>query len=290
MFVSAVDGVFRGDWLVCIASQATGINTDIPKARRILFVLEPPEFVVPDAEFLNAFGHVVSPYRIPGCRTVQIPSVTSGLLWWYGIAMNGHAPTGPFMSLADIAQEPAIAKTRLISTISSSKSFLPGHRKRLEFVTLLKKILGDLIDVYGANTNPIADKRDALRPYQYHVAIENSVHPHYWTEKLADPILGRCVTFYYGAPSAAELFPGGAVIPIDIDQPYDAIETIVSTMRAGTVSLEAVELSRHRIVEFYNFPVFCDKLIEAIEAQQRATQEAATAPAPAYADLASAVD
>ena len=36
--------------------------------------------------------------------------------------------------------------------------------------------------VYGYGFNEIADKRDALVPYKYHLAIENGV-PHYWTEK-----------------------------------------------------------------------------------------------------------
>jgi hypothetical protein len=280
MFIPSVGGNHRGDWLVCASSPPPDrISTDIPRHRRILFVVEPPEFWQPPAELLDAFGYVVSPYRLPAFRGTEIPSVTTGLFWWYGIDMDGHRPTGSFMSLTDIAAEPWPEKTRLISAVTSTKAFLPGHRKRLAFIQLLKEAFGDALDLYGAGINPIADKRDALRPYVYHVAIENAVHPHFWTEKLGDALLGRCVTFYYGAPSAPESFPGGVVVPIDIEQPQAALDTIVATLRAPAPAREVIEVARNRLIDFYNFPFFCDHLIDAIEAQESAQPDRADAVA-----------
>jgi hypothetical protein len=278
LFIPRSGNRYRGDWLVCTASQPGRIDTDIPKTRRILFVLEPPEFAIPPSELLDQFGYVVSPYRLAGCSAVQIPGVTTGLFWWYGIAMDGHRPTGPFMSLAELRDEPVLPKSRLISTITSSKAFLPGHRSRLAFIALLQEAFGDLIDVFGHGIRPVADKRDALRPYQYHVALENSVHPNYWTEKLADPLLGRCVTFYHGAPSAAETFSRGSVVPIDIAHPYDAIETIVTTMKAGTIATDEIEASRHILLEHFNFPIYCDRLIDAIESHAAPLPSRGTSP------------
>jgi hypothetical protein len=276
IFIPAVGGHHRGDWLVCASSPPPErIRTDIPRERRILFVVEPPEFWQPPVELLNAFGYVVSPYRLPAFDGVEIPSVTTGLLWWYGIEMEGHRPSGACMTLNDIRNEPWPDKTRLMSAVTSSKAFLPGHRKRLSFIQLLKEAFGDAVDVYGAGINPIADKRDALIPYAYHVAIENAVHPHFWTEKLGDALLGRCITFYHGAPSATQCFPEGVVVPIDIEQPQAAIDTIVATLRAPAPARQIIEAARNRMIDFYNFPFFCDQLIDAIEAQENEQHAAA---------------
>jgi hypothetical protein len=269
IFIPPIGGQHRGDWLVCPSSPPPErISTDIPRERRILFVVEPPEFWQPPVELLDSFGYVVSPYPLPQFQGVQIPSVTTGLLWWYGIDLDGHRPTGNFMTLDAIRREPWPEKTRLMSVITSAKAFLPGHRKRLAFVQQLKEAFGDALDLYGAGINPIADKREALAPYLYHVAIENAVHPHFWTEKLADPMLGRCVTFYHGAPSAAASFPEGVVVPIDIDRPQAAIDTIVAKLRGPLPDRPVIEAARNRLIDFYNFPSFCDHLIDAIEAQE----------------------
>ena len=54
--------------------------------------------------------------------------------------------------------------------------------------------------------NPIEDKFDALIGYKYHLALENSVIPDYWTEKLADSLLAWCKPIYYGCPNINDYF------------------------------------------------------------------------------------
>ena len=74
--------------------------------------------------------------------------------------------------------------------------------------------------------NLIEQKADALDPYRYHLAVENYIGPHYWTEKLADAFLGYTLPFYCGAPNAADYFPEESFIPIDINNFDGALETI----------------------------------------------------------------
>jgi hypothetical protein len=63
-------------------------------------------------------------------------------------------------------------KQKIISSVASSKSFLPGHKKRFQFIEDLKKLnLG--IDFFGRDSNPIKNKWDALYHYKYSIAIEN---------------------------------------------------------------------------------------------------------------------
>jgi len=69
---------------------------------------------------------------------------------------------------------PQSNKNKLISVVSSNKSFTHGHRKRLKFVKILRNHFGENIDVYGRGINSFPDKWDVTVPYKYHVSLENS--------------------------------------------------------------------------------------------------------------------
>ena len=267
-FIPATGQELRADWLVCPTPAPQNMNTSVPKHRRIFLVMEPPEYWQPPAELLNQFGWVVSPYEIPGYSGVQIPGVTTGLFWWYGVSMDGHRPMGKYLNWDAIAAELVQPKLALASTITSTKSFLPGHRARLEFTSLLKEAMGDRLEVFGHGFNPEEDKRDALLPYQYHLAIENAVHPHFWTEKLADPLLARCKVFYYGATDVAKYFSNDSVVPIDIAKPQQAIDLILNHMDHVDLNLLEIESSRERVLCEFNLPAFIDRLIDNILEQE----------------------
>jgi len=51
------------------------------------------------------------------------------------------------------------------------------------------------------------------------VAVENSGHDHYWTEKVADCFLAGTVPIYRGAPNIRAYFPAEAMIVIDTLDP-----------------------------------------------------------------------
>lgn len=271
-FVPAAGQELRADWLICPTPAPEMMNTSVPRHRRIFLVMEPPEYWQPPLDLLNQFGWVVSPYPIPGFTGVQIPGVTSGLVWWYGIRMDGHRPMGGHLNWDAIAAEPAPTKLPLASTITSNKAFLPGHRARLEFTATLKEAMGDRLQLFGHGFNPVQDKRDALLPFQYHVAIENAVHPHFWTEKLADPLLARCKVFYYGATEVAQYFSPDSVVAIDIARPRQAIDLILSHMDQGGVNQAEIDASRERVLCAFNLPSFIDRLIDSIEQQEAAAQ------------------
>jgi hypothetical protein len=83
------------------------------------------------------------------------------------------------------------------------------------------------LDAFGRETaRPLDDKAECLRDYRYHVAVENFVGEHHWTEKLADPFLGLALPFYYGCPNAEAYFPADSFIRIDIRDPAGALRII----------------------------------------------------------------
>lgn len=258
------DGISRGDWLVCIDQKQ--IKTEIPKNKRIYFQVETIDFALPSIEFLNNFHYIVTPFNIPNFSGLQIKTVTTGLFWWYGIKMNGHLPSeSDFLTCDEIHEEQLEDKTELLSTIVSSKNFLPGHQKRLLFTSKLMEETDLGMHVYGYGFNEIPDKRDALIPYKYHLAIENSIYPHYWTEKLSDPILGKCIVFYHGATKINEYFSKETVIPININEIENSIQIIKNTIKENKINNELLNKNKTKLINKYNFPTFCEKLISNID-------------------------
>lgn len=66
------------------------------------------------------------------------------------------------------------------------------------------------VDCFGKGIREVADKRIALEPYRFSIAMENDASDFYFTEKLIDCILTETVPIYYGCPGIGELLdPGG---------------------------------------------------------------------------------
>ena len=122
----------------------------------------------------------------------------------------------------DLKKLPVPGKTKDISCIASNLKYLKGHRRRLNFLNILRERLPQT-DLFGKGTRFLEDKMDGLLPYRYSIAIENYSSPHYFTEKINDCFLAYTVPFYYGCKNIGQYFPGKSFISIDIRDPETAI-------------------------------------------------------------------
>lgn len=95
-------------------------------------------------------------------------------------------------------------KSKLVSAIVSKKSFLPGHKKRLDLISKIEH----KIDLFGRGRNTeVASKLDALKDYMFSIAIENCKYDdYYFTEKIVDCFLTGTVPIYYGCPYISDFF------------------------------------------------------------------------------------
>ena len=116
-------------------------------------------------------------------------------------------------------------KPRLISTVISWKKYMTGHRLRHQVFNNINQI-----DFYGNHVKPIKDKIEALRDYKYHLCIENSKIPGYFTEKLIDCFATGCVPIYWGDPLIHEVFDTSGMIIVnsfeDIKNTINSLEEI----------------------------------------------------------------
>ncbi|MEB3354480.1 MAG: glycosyltransferase family 10 [Cyanobacteriota bacterium] len=242
-------------WFICHESALKDRQEARCDPAHLVYVsMEPNECAY--QKFYNQFSKLVI------CsQGFRHPSIIyrNGITWWAGISVgfeNGHhfSPEAnyDYDSLNDLA--PPLQKLDRISIITSNKDFLPGHRQRLAFIERLKKSeIADRIDVYGGGHNPIADKMDAILPYKYHIALENTVLDHYWTEKIGDAFLGYAVPFYHGCKNISSYFPHDSLLELDIDS-SQAIPQIKAALDQDLHSqrLHAINAARKRVLNDYN--------------------------------------
>ena len=161
----------------------------------------------------------------------------------------------------------AVDKPRILSAVCSSKQMRhTQHYARFELVSKLASAIPEM-DWYGKGVRPIERKEDALIPYKYHLAIENHLAPHHWTEKFSDAILCECLPFYAGDPELAEIFPKECFIPIPIDDPAEAVRIVKEAIANGEYEKrrEAILEAKRLILTKYNF---WQQVIEVIESSK----------------------
>lgn len=184
------------------------------QSSRIIFVaVEPPESTYYDPRVLRQYGAVIS----PGYRYLQnsLPNhlVRTGLLTWRIDVSHQNEISGDLIprSALQTLVPPAGNK---ISVITSTKTLTPLHRQRLRLIDYLEKRIPEL-EVFGGGRIEVDRKLDIFGKYRHHIALENAIHHSFWSEKLADPLLGLNQVFFGGHPSAKNDFPGKSVVVIN---------------------------------------------------------------------------
>jgi hypothetical protein len=163
-----------------------------------------------------------------------------------------------------------IPKTKNLSVISSDQTWLPGHKLRYAFVNKLIGHFKDRLDVYGKGFNPVKDKYDALRDYKYSIAIENSVIPGYFTEKISDCYLSHTLPVYFGCPDIGKYFDSKTLClinPSDFGGSVRIIEELLEQDPYDSV-LPDIILQKGRYLR--NYQVF-QKIPEILDTQFSAT-------------------
>lgn len=196
---------------------------NIAPENTILMISEPRSILNFPKAYRNQFGLLHSCQDNVLHRNVKYGPPS--LPWFVGVVVNNDKATYT-INYDDLKNKPFPTKSKLISVVSSNKDFTKGHQDRIDFVRKLKKHYGDKIDVFGRGIVSFDDKWDVLAPYKYHIAIENSSSPYYWTEKLSDCYLTGTYPIYYGCTNANDYFPNGSFASIDIHNIDSAIATI----------------------------------------------------------------
>lgn len=245
------------DWLLVYDDLLPGAGGDshqacellaCPKTHTFLVTTEPSTIKHYGMGYTAQFGCVLTSQEAWALPHPQRIHSQPALRWFYGV---GRDKVRPF---DDMVAHPPLEKSRDLSMVFSPKRQRHTlHHSRFDFMRRLMALMPEM-DVYGRGARPLDDKAEALDVYRYHVAIENYIGPHHWTEKLADAFLGLTLPFYCGAPNAADYFPPESFIPIDIRDPEGAAQIIRRAIRANEYErrLPAIVEARRRVLYEYN--------------------------------------
>ena len=258
----------RYDWLAVYdnlpdkAGHRTLGHSEIlscPQWNTILLTSEPTSIKIYGRAFCQQFGAVFSSQESWAIRSPGHVFAQSGLRWYYGLGRDR------ILTVDEMVAAPPLAKTRDVSIVCSTKA--QGHtlhRQRLAFALELVRQM-PVIDHFGHGVRHMDDKAEALDAYRYHVAIENHLAPHHWTEKLADAFLGCTLPFYCGAPDAAQYFPPESFIAIDLSSPARVADRIRAAIRDDeyTQRLPFIMEARRRVIEDYNMITLVARHAEA---------------------------
>lgn len=222
----------------------------------IFFTAEPPSVKKYSKAFLKQFHTVFT------CHTdinhKNIIQSQPALPWFVGMKFNFKSKQWIHDNVKkwdDFEKDPKEVKSKLISIITSNKTFTSGHKNRVNFLNKISKEFPNQIDIFGSGYREIEDKNDGLAKYKYSLVIENSAFQNYWTEKLADCFLTETYPIYYGCPNIFDYFPRGSLSIIDIDDIEESINIIKSVIESNEYekSLELIKKSKKLILNQYNF-------------------------------------
>ena len=230
----------------------------------IVLTTEPRSVLIYPQQYLNQFGVVCT------CQQeTKHPNVHLGpaiLPWFIGFKSKGRPRPEYSLDYDKLKAMPRMEKPKLLSVITSNKAFTQGHIDRMLFVRKLKEHYGDQIDIFGRGFNEFEDKWDILAQYKYHLVIENSSQPYYWTEKMSDCLLAETFPFYYGCTNMEDYIPRGAFEPINVRQPEDAIRIIDYAIANNRYenSIHDLLAARELMLDKYNMMEYivslCDQL------------------------------
>jgi len=245
------------DWLAIIDDLPHIIpnRTELlqcPKENTILLTTEPASITRYGKAFAKQFKYLITNQDEKTLPHQNAKRSQTGNVWFYGKDFDS------------IISATHLNKTKKISTVCSDKQ--QGHtmhKLRYEFTKVLEEKIPE-ITRFGRGFKWIETKVEALDDYEFHVAIENHIAPHVWTEKLADAFLGFTVPIYCGCPNVYDYFPEDSLIQIDItdmEGSISKIKEIISTEGEYERRLDAVKEARRRVIEEYNLLAMINKIV-----------------------------
>lgn len=233
-------------------------NIDTIRGKKIIYLQqEPPEIRLPSKNILDNCSLILSFFNIDHTTPQMI--APPSLQWTYDISAKMVPQKGHVyeklnnLNVSDYLYSSIPKKTKKCSIIVSTKIMTEGHQKRLLFVNELQKKFGDQIDFFGFGFNPIDNKKDAIDPYHYSIALENSNMNNWFTEKITDIYLGYTCPIYYGCPNIDSYFDKGSFISIDINNYSDSFEVIDKAINnPDIINIMNIREARRSVLLDYN--------------------------------------
>jgi hypothetical protein len=239
----------RADFAVTLWNARPQDRVEVAPENTLFIAGEPREKKLYPKGFYRQFGHVVDSHS-DSCHP-HLHVSTLGLNWHVGLDRASNAYRFGYDHLAALART---EQANRIAVVCSNAARTAGQRARLDLLDALKQRLGDRLVHFGRGFTPIDDKLDAILPYRLHLVLENCIQPNYWTEKLADALLGWSYPVYLGCPNVGDYLPDAAFVSInglDADTAAARITALLDAPLAAQQEAGLIE-ARRRVLDVYS--------------------------------------
>ena len=246
---------------ICICHSIQDMNIKIIKEKTIVFQMEP---WCEDKKWgVNNWGVWAKPNKDEYMAVIGRNTDTYNNVFWQLEQTYGELHQSPL-------------KTKIISSICSSKYFDPGHIKRIDFLKYVESItdLSFNIDIYNQNNShnfknykggvtPFIDKSKGIMSYKYYFMCENNFEPGFITEKLWEPILCETLVFYCGAPDVCKYVDPLAFVQIDLNNFEESVNIISTAIKEDwyTKRLPNIRKMKHKLLNEKQFFPRIEKII-----------------------------
>jgi len=168
-----------------------------------------------------------------------------------------------------------------IITILSRKNFDVGHINRINFTKYMEFQNVFKVDVYGRENyhnfknycgKLTDDKKENHYPnYKYCLAVENNMETNYATEKIWEPILCECLTFYWGCPNLETYIDERAFVRLDLNNFSQSMNIIIQAITEDWWSqrIEIIRREKLKIINELGFFPNIKNLINNINKQNK---------------------
>lgn len=261
--VRAASEVEHPDFLAFFGDVSGNFETTLPVERRIIVISEPPGILRYRPGFLAQFGITISPFDQPEFSGHFVRSHPA-IPWFYGCTFGkGRKPAWRY-SFEELVNLPPPPKLNVVSAVLSKKRITPLHAARLKCAEKIAYAFPENVRIFGSGFDPVDDKADAIDPYRFHLALENTRHPDYWSEKIADAWLGWALPIYDGCPNIGTYFPENALAKIDVTDPQAAVRIVGDLLEAGerAVSMEALKVARVMLLHEQSLPAVLTRAVD----------------------------
>lgn len=237
------------DFWIVFANARPVEKATVSPTNTLFIAGEPPAKKIYPRRFYRQFQHLVDTHNTSGHPHANISAL--GLPWLVGLSWRAGGFTLGYDALKSM---PKPAKLNRVSVVCSTTAQTAGQKKRLKFLAALKQQLGDELAVFGKGFQQIDDKLEAVLPYRYHLVLENSQSPHYWTEKLTDAYLGWAFPLYVGCPNLNDYFSPESFIALNMRDVPGAVAIIRKLLAEpeNPIREAAVHQAREKVLEVYN--------------------------------------
>jgi len=250
------------------------------KKKSCFVMTEPPEILLYESNFLDNFDYIIGPSfeYLSGRQNLIINNPI--LPYFVGIDFPIR---NRLIKMAELALplrikkplpivkysiseliELEMHKTKSVSVIISSKVMTNQQINRIKFVQFMERNSKIPLRIHGGLTKSVSDKFEILSKSTHHIAIENSSHNDYWTEKLADSILALNYTFYSGAPNIHEYFDKTILGDLSLSDFKAAQHNIEEIFFTQTVDLDLLRSEREKLLNDYSLLGLIEKVSKVI--------------------------